>query len=104
MNKSNLSLIGFLQALSLIIYCALISGIFWWGDKFLATPPGLSDIALTLVLLVFSAVITSSIIFGYPVYLILNGKSKEALSLFIYTLLYCLGIIGVIVIVFSALS
>ena len=72
MNKSKLLLIGFVQALSLIIYCSLIAGLFWLGDNFFSGPPDFLITAFMLLLFVFSAAVTGSIVFAYPVYLALN--------------------------------
>jgi len=99
MNKSNLSLIGFLQALGVVVYCALVVGVFWLAERFFVTPPDFFGIILMLVLLVFSAAVSGAIVFGYPAYLALNNRIKDALSVFVYTLLYCLGIIGIVVII-----
>ena len=68
MNKSKLPLIGFLQALGLIIYCLLIAGLFRFGDKFIQGPPTFLNMALMLFLFVFSLAVTGSIVFGYSVY------------------------------------
>ena len=103
MNKSKLSFIGFLQALSLIIYCSLISGLFRLADNFITGPPVFLTTALMLLLFVFSAAVTGSIVFGYPVYLALNQHIKEALFVFAYTLLYCLLIIIVMVVILVVL-
>ena len=99
MNKSKLLLIGFLQALSLIIYCTLISGIFWLGENFFKGPPDFIITAFILLLFVFSAAVTGSIVFAYPVYLALNQQIKEALSIFAYTILFCLAIIIAVIII-----
>ena len=99
MNKSKLLLIGFLQALSLIIYCTLISGIFWLGENFFKGPPDFIITAFILLLFVFSAAVTGAIVFGYPVYLALNRQIKEALYIFAYTLFLCLAIIVIMLIV-----
>lgn len=97
MNKHNLSLVGFLQAAGVVIYCELIAGGLWYGNKFLPTAPGPLGSILILVLLVFSAAVTGSIVFGYAAYLALNNKIKNALNLLFYTLLYCLAFIVIIV-------
>ena len=99
MNKSKLPLIGFLQALGLIIYCLLIAMFFRLAEKFIQGPPTFINIALVLFLFVFSAAVTGSIVFGYPAYLALNQKIKEALSVFEYTILFCLVIIVIMLIV-----
>lgn len=102
MNKPNLHLIGFLQALGVALYCALVGGTFWLFDKFFISPPGFLGVVLILTFFVFSAAVTGSLVFGYSAYLVLNQKIKEALTIFAYTLLYCLAILAVIVIVLVA--
>ncbi len=59
---------------------------------------------LILILLVFSVAISGAIVFGYPAYLVLKGKIKEALSVFAYTLLYCLGFIIIFIIILTVLK
>ena len=103
MNKLSPSLIGFLQALAMVIYCVLISGLFRFLEKSFVTMPPFWGFALILILLVFSAAVTGSIIFGYSVYLVLKQRIKEALSVFIYTLLYSLGAIVIALILLFVL-
>lgn len=103
MNKPNLSLIGFLQALGLILYCSLIAGLFWMFDTYFNMPPRFVSTLIMLLLFVFSAAVTGTITFGYPAYLALNRQIKEALVVLSYTLLYCLSII-IVAIVFVAFS
>lgn len=99
MNKSKVSLIGFLQAFGLIVYCSLIAGLFRFADTFITGAPGFLITAFMLLLFVFSAAVTGSIVFGYPVYLALNQRITEALSVFAYTLLFCFVIIVVVLLV-----
>ena len=101
MNKSNPSLIGFLQALGVVAYCALIGGFFQLGNRFFPKQSVFLMSVLVLILLVFSAAITGMIVFGYPAYLALNKRIKEALFVFFYTLLYFLGIIGIMIIILA---
>jgi hypothetical protein len=54
-----------------------------------------------LMLFVFSAALTASLVFGKPVLLYLEGKKKEAVSLVAYTLFFFFIIM---VIVFGALA
>lgn len=104
MNKTKLSLIGFLQALGVVIYCSLIASLFWFFKIFSETPPEFWGTVLMLTLLVFSASVTGSLVFGYSAYLVLNQRIKEALTLLAYTLLYFLGIIGIIIIALFVLK
>jgi hypothetical protein len=105
MKKLNLSTIGLLQASGLTIYCSLIVGILSWFEKGFFAPPGFLGLLLMLVLLVFSAAVTGSIVFGYSAYLFLkHKKTKEPLSILAFTLLYCLAIIMIIAILIAALA
>lgn len=91
--KYSSSLIGFLQAAGVLIYCGLIAVFFFYMTKTTAQP-GIIGIFLMLALFVFSAAVTGSLIFGYPAYLALvKNRIKEALTILAYTLLYSLLII-----------
>ncbi len=103
MKKLSLSLIGFLQALGVVLYCSFVGSFLYFGNKFFPKEPSFLINVLILVLLVFSAAITGSIVFVYPAYLALNQKIKEALHVFFYTLLYSLGIIGIMVVLLAVL-
>ncbi len=87
-------LIGFLESLGIIAYCLLISGFFLILDRVEANPPQFLGVAFMLVIFVLSAAISGSIVFGYPVYLILKeNKIKEGLQTLGYFALFLLGII-----------
>jgi hypothetical protein len=96
------SIIGLLQALGVAVYCPLIGGFISVADK-IFPKPGFFGIFLMLILLVFSAAITGSLVFGYPAYLALNKKVKEALYVLAYTLGYSLAIILIIILVLTNL-
>jgi len=94
--KCSPNLIGLLQSLGVIIYCTLLGGFFWTMGKINPGMPGISGIVLMLFLLVFSAGITGLLVFGYPAYLAINNKIKEALTILTYTFLYSLLIILIV--------
>lgn len=103
MRKLSPNLIGLLQALGVIVYVALISGLFeLLGRTFVIRSVFLGSL-LMLALLVFSAAVTGSIVFGYSAYLGLNKRVKEALSVVGFTLLYLIGMIIIIVILIVTL-
>lgn len=104
MNESKLSLISFLQALGVVVYCGLVAGFFWTANKFFISQPSFWQAALMLVLLVFSVAIVGSLIFGYAAYLALNQRIKDALLLVIYTSLFCVAMFGIGLIVFVVFS
>ena len=97
--KKDPYLIGLYQALGVVGYAFLISNLFFVLEKIAVAPPNYLGFTLILVLLVFSAAVTGSIVFGYPAYLAFNKKTKEAISVLGFTLLYGLGLIGMIIVV-----
>lgn len=91
--KLFLILIGFLQAAGVGIYCALVAGLLRHLEKFLGAAPKVGGVAFMLLLLVFSVAVVGSLIFGYPVYLTLHRRIKEALFLVFGALFWILTII-----------
>jgi dipeptide/tripeptide permease len=103
MKKLNPSLIGLLQAIGVIIYCVLIAALLNFLGRAGLEPPGIFGFAAILVILVFSAAVTGSIVFGYPVYLFFKDKKiKEPLLILAFTALYCLIILAVFAIIYFA--
>lgn len=100
MKKLDSYLIGLLQASAVIIYCLFIAGLLnLFGNVFTAPAGLLGSVFIYLVLLVFSAAVTGSIVFGYPAYLFLKTKqAKKSLLILSYTLLYCLAFIIIVVV------
>jgi hypothetical protein len=79
---------GFLQATGVAVYCGAIAFILQTADKFAGPLTPVSGTALMLILLVVSAAITGSLVFGYPVFLICNRRVKEGLLVFGSTLFW----------------
>src|SRR3989339_352406 len=90
LKKLNLPLIGFLQASGVISYCFFMGVFMWFANRLMGEPPEFWGVTLMMILLVFSAAITGVLVFGYPVYLVINRRIKESLLVFAYTLLYLL--------------
>lgn len=90
LSKAHPAVIGLLQAVGVVVYCCLIGLLFWSMEIFYQAPPQIVVIPLMLVLLVFSAAVTGSLVFGYPAYLALNKQMKKALSVVGFTLLFAL--------------
>ena len=70
------------SALGMILY---ISGVAWMmnnGEMLFGNPKGVGGPIAFLMLFVFSATITASLMFGYPVFLFLQGKKIEAFKSF----------------------
>jgi len=90
-------LIGLAQAAGVAMYCLFVSWIFSFLRNFPdAQLPPLFAPAFMLMFLVFSAALTGSLVFGYPVYLLINKEIKRAISILLFTLLFCFILGGVI--------
>lgn len=94
--------IGLMQALGVVIYCILVSGVFQIMQKIDAQPPALLVVAFMLLFLVFSVAVSGSLVFGYFAYLLMNKQIKPALQVLFSTLGFCLLfvilILGVVII------
>lgn len=91
-------LIGLTQALGVIIYCGLISGLFQLLKKISIQPPEFLSATFMLTLLVFSAAIMGATVFGYPVYLAINKQIKPAIKILLFTFLFLFLIASLVVI------
>jgi apolipoprotein N-acyltransferase len=93
--------VGLLQAIGVIAYCILIAWMFNSLGKTNAQPPGILGFAAILVVLVFSAGVTGSIVFGYSAYLFFKQqKVKEPLLILLFTSICCLIILGLSAIIY----
>jgi hypothetical protein len=92
--------IALLQAVGVLVYIFLLALVMSsLGDQF--EPPGLVGIILVLTLLVLSAALTGSLVFGYSVYLAMQKKTKAAVQILGLTLLYLVGLLFVIFVLIS---
>jgi hypothetical protein len=77
------------------LYIALISSFLFYGTQFLGQTGKPDTILAPIVMLslfVFSAAITSFLVFGRPILWYLDGMKKEALQLLAYTLAFFFAI------------
>jgi len=88
-NKNNILKSAAIDALGTALYVAVVASFMFYGPKFFESgkPDTVFAPIMMLLLFVFSAALTGSLMFGRPVIWFLDGKKKEALSLLIYTLL-----------------
>lgn len=104
LEKQSASTIGLLQAIGVTLYCGLIATFFSIMTK-AASKPGFFGFFLILILFVFSAAITGTLVFGFPGYLaVIKNKIKEAMSILAFTLLYTLAIILIVATAIIAFS
>jgi len=97
MKKLSFPFIGFLQAIGVVAYVALVSGFMCLLNSVMIEPPEIIGMMMILLLLVFSAGLTGMLVFGYPIYLALQKQWKEALLVTLYTFLF-LFLIGLLLI------
>lgn len=77
-----------INALATYLYVTLLVSCIFYVPKFLGTPdptPILVPIGM-LLLLIFSAALTGSLVFGRPILWYIEGRKKEAIHLLIWTL------------------
>ncbi|KKR48203.1 MAG: hypothetical protein UT86_C0012G0006 [Candidatus Magasanikbacteria bacterium GW2011_GWC2_40_17] len=84
---------GLLLALLMAIYCALVAWFMRGMEQSSNDQPMILNMMLVLLTLVFSAAISGTLVFGYPVYLLIHHDTKRALSVLGFTLLYALLIL-----------
>ena len=90
-------LVGLVQAAGVTMYCLFVSWVFSFLRNFPDSQlPTLFVPAFMLMFLVFSAALTGSLVFGYPVYLLVNKEIKRAISILLFTLLFCFILGGVV--------
>lgn len=86
----NPALIGLLQAIAVVVYASIVAGFFFFMES-TKIEPGYFGIVLMLVLLVFSAGITGTFVFGVPAYLaFIKNNVGRAISTLAYTFFYIL--------------
>ena len=95
--KKSLCFVGFLQAISIFLYCALVGVLLWKGEVLFGPVPNFTAPLLALSLLVTSVIVCALLAFGYPVYLFWDKKEiKGALELVGYTALWLVLLIIVL--------
>jgi hypothetical protein len=68
------------------IYISLVASLMLNANKIFGNNPGVLGIVTFLMLFVFSAAVSGALILGKPILLYLDGKKKDALELFGFTL------------------
>ncbi|MCB9802975.1 hypothetical protein H6761_03075 [Candidatus Nomurabacteria bacterium] len=87
-----LPLVAFGQAFFTSVYVLLVGTFMQTVEKW-NIGPNVLGIVVILSLLVLSASVCGSLIFGYPIYLLFNKEVKSALILLGYTFLFLLLLI-----------
>lgn len=95
--KLSLEFIGFLQALGLTVYCALVGTILFKSSLWMGAKPGILGPALFLTLFVTSIIICALISLAQPFIIFWEEKNtQKALKLVFFTGLWLLILVATI--------
>jgi len=88
-NQQHPAVIGLLESLGLTAYIGLVAVLMQQLDKIVA-PYGSVYVGITFVLMLFvlSALVSGSIILGYPILLAKDGKIKMGMQIVGYSMLW----------------
>jgi hypothetical protein len=105
--KNNILQLGGLHALATAAYVSLVASFLFYAPRFIVAKTSDDNVLMPiamLMLLVVSAAITGSLVFGRPVLWYLDGKKKDAVSLLFSTLgaLFVITTIAFIVMILLA--
>lgn len=89
--------IAFLQSVGVVAYIAIFAVIVQSAEAIVGPMDPSPIVSMTLFLLAFvtSALICSTIVFGYPITLFLDGKRREALETVGWTMGWCIVLLAV---------
>lgn len=89
--------IAFIQSAGLTAYVVIVASIMMKIERWASVPksPALGLTAF-LLLFVFSATVCASIVFGYPLYLVKEGKTKTAIRIVAYTIAWLAAFLGLV--------
>lgn len=88
-NKLPAKLVGFYQALIVVVYTGLVGALLFSIEQS-KLQPGYLGFVFMLTLFVFSAAITGSAVFGLAAYQALKNNIKQALAILGYTFFFIL--------------
>lgn len=105
MENREIARYSIINACGTVLYIILIASfMFFAGEGFFGAEDSVFAPIIMLMLFVFSAALTGSLVFGKPLMWYLDNKKKEALQLIVYTLLMLFILIIVFLLIFIALS
>jgi len=100
--KFSPKILAFFQALGLAVYVGLFAllalHIAPWFENNQATHPAIG-IILFLLAFVISAIISGSIILGYPIFLFFEGRRKDALKIVVWSVVWLLLFLGIFAVI-----
>lgn len=79
------ALLSLLQAAGLAIYCGAVATLMLNLPRLFGQRPGVAGVAFLLVLFVVSAMVSASMVLGYPAYLVMKGRIREGVHVVAWT-------------------
>lgn len=98
------SFYAFISAVGVVIYIAIVATFMNTVPTYLKALPSILATMLFLSTFVFSAAVTSTLVFGRPVMWYLEGRKKEAVVLLLSTLGMFFAITLAVAVIFLILS
>jgi len=83
----NIAKYAFLNSFAVILYIVAVVNFLFYVPKYLGVDESIFIPILMLMLFVFSAALTSALVLGRPLLWFFEGKKREAIFLFVSTLL-----------------
>ncbi|MDD4995410.1 MAG: hypothetical protein PHW53_03045 [Patescibacteria group bacterium] len=90
----NSAWIGLTSAVGEIAYVALVVLFFWLADEMTFGNMEFIGVGLFLLVFVFSAIVSGSILIVYPAVLVLRGEVKRGLTILAWTAVFLFGFIA----------
>ena len=94
----------FLNAAAAVVYIAAVASVLFYGSEVAGPMDGIIAPIVFLSLFVFSAAMMGYFFLLKPLQLLFEGKQKEATGFFLATVASFAGIVGVIVLLWSAVQ
>lgn len=89
--------IAFLSALGEGVYVMLVSLFMQCASRLFGPPdPNFLGFIVFILVFVLSAAVSGALILGKPILMYLDGKKKEAVTLFAYTLMWIMVLVAVL--------
>lgn len=79
---------SFLNTFGVAIYVSVVATVMTNGEHVFGRMPGVVAPFAILMLLVLSATVTGTLVFGKPVLLYVEGDKKSAVSMVLYTMMW----------------
>jgi hypothetical protein len=107
--KLSLPKLGFVMALAEVIYVILVVSLLFFGVPFIdgemeARIPEIAGPIVMLLVFVTSAAISAVLVFGYPAYLAMEKRWKDAVTLALWTIGWMASFVALTLLFFTALA